>query len=163
MGSAQSKKVRQQRLEAALIKNPFLTDAHLAEQFEVSIQTIRLDRLALGIPELRERTRHMAENAQKKLQAITSEDIVGELIDLEIGVSGISMMTVNKEMVLQKTGVCRGQYMFAQANSLALAVIDAPKYTIWVKIRNNRKEVFRAKFLIVSLPEERNQENENRS
>ena len=188
MGSAQSKKVRQQRLEAALIKNPFLTDAHLAEQFEVSIQTIRLDRLALGIPELRERTRHMAENA--------SEDIVGELIDLEIGVSGISMMTVNKEMVLQKTGVCRGQYMFAQANSLALAVIDAPaaltgvanvkykipvlsgavlvaraevlrkqedKYTIWVKIRNNRKEVFRAKFLIVSLPEERNQENENRS
>ena len=44
----------------------------------------------------------MAENAQKKLQAITSEDIVGELIDLEIGVSGISMMTVNKEMVLQK-------------------------------------------------------------
>ena len=59
MGSAQSKKVRQQRLEAALIKNPFLTDAHLAEQFEVSIQTIRLDRLALGIPELRERTRHM--------------------------------------------------------------------------------------------------------
>lgn len=55
MGSAQSKKVRQQRLEAALIKNPFLTDAHLAEQFEVSIQTIRLDRLALGIPELRER------------------------------------------------------------------------------------------------------------
>ena len=139
---------------------------------------------------------HMAENAQKKLQAITSEDIVGELIDLEIGVSGISMMTVNKEMVLQKTGVCRGQYMFAQANSLALAVIDAPaaltgvanvkykipvlsgavlvaraevvrkqedKYTIWVKIRNNRKEVFRAKFLIVSLPEERNQENENRS
>ena len=102
MGSAQSKKVRQQRLEAALIKNPFLTDAHLAEQFEVSIQTIRLDRLALGIPELRERTRHMAENAQKKLQAITSEDIVGELIDLEIGVSGISMMTVNKEMVLQK-------------------------------------------------------------
>ena len=54
MGSAQSKKVRQQRLEAALIKNPFLTDAHLAEQFEVSIQTIRLDRLALGIPELRD-------------------------------------------------------------------------------------------------------------
>ena len=36
------------------------------------------------------------------------------------------MMTVDREMVLQKTGVCRGQYMFAQANSLALAVIDAP-------------------------------------
>ncbi|MCI2115428.1 MAG: transcription factor FapR [Acidaminococcus sp.] len=182
-------------MQTLLAKNPFLTDENLAEQFDVSIQTIRLDRLALGIPELRERTRYMAENAQKKLQSITSDDIVGELIDLEIGVSGISMMTVTKEMVLQKTGVARGQYMFAQANSLALAVIDAPaavtgvanvkykipvysgsvlvaraevkrkqedKYTIWVKIRNNRKEVFRAKFLITALPEERNQENENR-
>ena len=169
-------------------KNPFLTDEHLAETFQVSIQTIRLDRLALGIPELRERTRHMAENAQEKLQAITSADIVGELIDLDIGHSGISMMTVDKEMVLEKTGVARGQYMFAQANSLALAVIDAPaaltgvanvkykipvytgailvaraevvrkqedKYTIWVKIRNNHKEMFRAKFLIVAIPEKR--------
>ena len=80
----------------------------------------------------------MAENAQKKLQAITSEDIVGELIDLEIGVSGISMMTVNKEMVLQKTGVCRGQYMFAQANSLALAVIDAPAALTGVANVNTR-------------------------
>lgn len=86
--------------------------------------------------------------------------------------------------------------MFAQANSLALAVIDAPaaltgvanvkykipvtvgailvaraevvrkqedKYTIWVKIRNNHKEVFRAKFLIVAIPEQRSQEDENRS
>ena len=59
----------------------------------------------------------MAENAQEKLQAITSADIVGELIDLDIGHSGISMMTVDKEMVLEKTGVARGQYMFAQANS----------------------------------------------
>ena len=126
MGSVGQKKARQQRLQQLLARNPFLTDEHLAETFQVSIQTIRLDRLALGIPELRERTRHMAEDAQEKLKAITSEDIVGELIDLEIGVSGISMMTVDREMVLQKTGVCRGQYMFAQANSLALALIDAP-------------------------------------
>ena len=147
-------------------------------------------------PEVRERTRHMAEDAQEKLKAIASEEIVGELIDLEIGVSGISMMTVDQEMVLQRTGVCRGQYMFAQANSLALAVIDAPaaltgvanvkykipvsvgavlvaraevvrkledKYTIWVKIRNNHREVFRAKFLIVAIPEQRSQVDENRS
>lgn len=196
MGSAANKKLRQTKLQSLLAKNPFLTDENLAEQFEVSIQTIRLDRLALGIPELRERTRFMAENAQKKLQSITSADIVGELIDLEMGASGISMLTVTREMILQKTGVCREQYLFAQANSLALAIIDAPsiqssvanvkykipvyagavvvaraevkrkqdnKYTIWVKIRNNRKEVFRAKFLIASLPEERGQEDENRS
>ena len=129
--------------------------------------------------------------------AAKAREILGALPDkVEIGVSGISMMTVDREMVLQKTGVCRGQYMFAQANSLALAVIDAPaaltgvanvkykipvtvgailvaraevvrkqedKYTIWVKIRNNHKEVFRAKFLIVAIPEQRSQEDENRS
>ena len=129
--------------------------------------------------------------------AAKAREILGTLPDkVEIGVSGISMMTGDREMVLQKTGVCRGQYMFAQANSLALAVIDAPaaltgvanvkykipvtvgatlvaraevvrkqedKYTIWVKIRNNHREVFRAKFLIVAIPEQRSQEDENRS
>lgn len=29
-------------------------------------------------------------------------------------------------MVLEKTGIARGHYMYAQANSLTLAVIDAP-------------------------------------
>lgn len=196
MGSVAQKKLRQEQLQQLLTKNPFLTDEHLAETLQVSIQTVRLDRLALGIPELRERTRHMAEDVQNELQAITSADIVGELLDLDIGHSGISMMTVTEDMVLKKTGVARGQYMFGQANSLALAVIDAPaaltgvanvkykipvytgavlvaraevvrkqedKYTIWVKIRNNHREVFRAKFLIVAIPEKRNQEDEDRS
>ena len=85
MGSAGQKKARQQKLQQLLERNPFLTDEHLAETFQVSIQTIRLDRLALGIPEVRERTRHMAEDAQEKLKAIASEEIVGELIDLAIG------------------------------------------------------------------------------
>ncbi len=196
MGSVAQKRLRQEQLQQLLTKNPFLTDEHLAETLQVSIQTVRLDRLALGIPELRERTRHMAEDVQNKLQAITSADIVGDLLDLDIGHSGISMMTVTEDMVLQKTGVARGQYMFGQANSLALAVIDAPaaltgvanvkykipvytgavlvaraevvrkqedKYTIWVKIRNNHREVFRAKFLIVAIPEKGNQEDEDRS
>ncbi len=194
MSALTKKQARHQRLQQELEKNPFLTDEHLADILEVSIQTIRLDRLALGVPELRERTKHMAVEAQEKLQAITSEDIVGQLIDLEIGKNGISMMQVTPEMVLQKTGVARGHFMFAQANSLALAVIDAPaaltgianikykipvysganlvaraevvrkidnKYTIWVKTRNNNQEVFRAKFLIVSLPAERKNNDED--
>ncbi|MEG1727787.1 MAG: transcription factor FapR [Acidaminococcaceae bacterium] len=182
------KQIRQNCLLQELEKNTFLTDEQLALSLQVSIQTIRLDRLCMGIPELRERTRLMAENAQNKLQAIASKDIVGELIDLDLGHSGISMMKVTQDMVLEKTGIARGHFMFAQANTLALAVIDAPaaltgvgnvkykvpvfagdnlvaraevmrkqqdKYFIWVKIRNNNQEVFRAKFIIVSLPNER--------
>ena len=44
-------------------RSPFVTDEELAAQLEVSIQTIRLDRMELGIPELRERTRQAAQEA----------------------------------------------------------------------------------------------------
>ncbi len=173
-----------------LVKNPFLTDEQLAKSLDVSIQTIRLDRTILGIPELRERTRLMAEHAQTKLKAIDKKDIVGELIDLELNKVGISTLTITSDMVLEKTGVARGHYMFAMADTLALAVVDAEialtgvgnvkykvpvyagailvakavvtkkrddKYFIHVIIRNNldNEEVFRAKFIIVSLPKER--------
>lgn len=178
------KKIRQDTLKEKLRCSPFLRDEELAEQLHVSVQTIRLDRLELGIPELRARTKQMAEKAQTKLKAIASGDVVGELIDLELGKTGISIMTITPDMVFEKTQVARGHYVFSQANSLAIAVIDAPvavtgvanikykvpvcigdklvakaeivkkrgnKYFIWVKTRNDMQEVFRAKFIMVSL------------
>ena len=178
------KKIRQQMLQEKLACSPFLTDGELAVLLNVSVQTIRLDRLELGIPELRGRTKQMAENAQDKLKSIASDEIVGELIDLELGVQGISVMVVTPEMVFEKSQIARGHYVFSQANSLALAVIDAPtaltgvanvkykvpihigeklvakaevmrkrgnKYFIWVKTRSEKQEVFRAKFIMVSL------------
>lgn len=178
------KKLRHETLKENLEVRPFLTDGELAVLLTVSVQTIRLDRLELGIPELRERTKQMAETAQNKLKAIASGEVVGELIDLELGVQGISVMMVTPDMVFEKTKIARGHYVFSQANSLALAVIDAPtaltgvanvkyklpihvgeklvakaevirkrgnKYFIWVKTRNEKQEVFRAKFIMVSL------------
>lgn len=178
------KKQRQQQLIERIKSSPFLTDEELARLLDVSIQTIRLDRLELGIPELRERTKQMAEDAQTKVKAITKGEVVGELIDLELGKTGISIMIITPEMVFERTQVARGHYVFSQANSLALAVIDAPaavtgvanikyktpirigeklvakaevvkqrgnKYFIWVKTRNEMQEVFRAKFIMVSL------------
>lgn len=120
------KKIRQEELVAAVQEKPFLTDEELAKKLEVSVQTIRLDRLELGIPELRGRIRKMAENAQTKVKSIQSAEIVGELIDLEPGRSGISMLRVTDDMVFNKTKIARGHHMFSQANSLTLAVIDAP-------------------------------------
>jgi len=178
------KKIRQDSLKDKLQHSPFLTDESLAELLVVSVQTIRLDRLELGIPELRERTKQMAAEAQTKLKAIAWGDVVGELIDLELGKSGISLMNITEEMVFEKSRIARGHYIFAQANSLALAVVDAPaavtgvanikykipvhfgdkliakaevvkkrgnKYFVWVKTRNAQQEVFRSKFIMVSL------------
>jgi acyl-coenzyme A thioesterase PaaI-like protein len=178
------KTIRQNRLREELKNSPFLKDEELAQLLVVSVQTIRLDRMELGIPELRERIKQMAHFAQEKVQSIASEEVVGELIDLELGKNGISIMTITSEMVFEKTRVARGHFIYAQANSLALAIIDAPvavtgvanikykipihigdkliakaeiikkrgnKYFIWVKTRIGNKEVFRAKFIMVSL------------
>jgi len=120
------KKVRHNMLVDLLKEKPFLTDEELASCFGVSIQTIRLDRLELGIPELRERTKLVAQEARGKLKSINVREVVGELIDLELGKSGISVMEITPEMTFEKSGIARGHHIFAQANSLALAVIDAP-------------------------------------
>lgn len=119
------KKERQQRLTENLAEDPFITDEELSETFNVSIQTVRLDRLELGIPELRERIRSVASENQNKLRSIGAQEIIGEIVDLELGVSGISILQTTEEMVFEKTQIVRGHYIFAQAESLAIAVIDA--------------------------------------
>lgn len=179
-----SKRERQQRLEEKIARDPFLTDEELSEFFDVSIQTIRLDRMELGISELRERIRSVAEGTYSKLRSITGKEIVGELIDLEPGKRGISILETGEAMSFEKTNIVRGQFIYAQAESLAIAVIDAEvaligvanikykqpvragqklvaqaevvkqrgnKFFVWVKIRLKMQEVFRGKFILVSL------------
>ena len=50
-----TKRERQKLLLDTIENDPFLNDEELADKFDVSIQTIRLDRMELKIPELRER------------------------------------------------------------------------------------------------------------
>ncbi|MTI47701.1 transcription factor FapR [Sporosalibacterium faouarense] len=125
MGSKRlPKKKRQDELREKLKKDPFLTDEELTEIFSVSIQTIRLDRLELGIPELRERIKNVAEFNYSKVRSIGGTEIVGELVDLNLDNNGISILETNSDMAFQKTNVVRGHNIFAQAESLAMAVID---------------------------------------
>ena len=121
-----AKEKRHELLTQKLTISPFMTDEDLAAALGVSVQTIRLDRLALGIPELRQRIKEMAQQARERLRAIASGEIIGELVDLVPGKTALSQMEITPEMVFSKTGIARGQHMFGQANSLALAVIDAP-------------------------------------
>ena len=112
-------------LKNLIEKEPFLTDKELAEKFEVSIQTIRLDRMELGIPEVRKRTKNVAQNAYKRLRSVTEGEVIGELIELKLDKYAVSYLEATKEMALQKTPIIRGHHIFAQANSLAVAAIDA--------------------------------------
>lgn len=118
------KKERLKHLQASIENDPFLTDESLSEMFEVSIQTIRLDRMSLSIPELRERVKTVATENHDKVKTLSRGEIVGELIDLKLNESGISFLETDKEMVFQKTQIVKGHYIFALAESLAMAVID---------------------------------------
>lgn len=119
------KKDRQEKLREWLGAHPFSSDEELARVFGVSVQTIRLDRMALGIPELRERTKSMAARSYGLVRSLGAREIIGQLIDLELGKKGISMLETTQEMVFERTRVVRGQHLYAQAESLAIAVCDA--------------------------------------
>lgn len=175
---------RQEKLQDILKEDPFVTDEELSEKFNVSIQTIRLDRMELGIPELRERVKNVAETNFAKVKTIVGKEFVGELIDITPGKSAISLLETDKSMVFQKTKVVKGQYMYAMAETLALAIVDAKaaligianikykrpvlsgerliakgevirvrgnKFFVWVFLYVNQQEVFRGKFALVGI------------
>ena len=116
---------RQQLLVEKIEETPFITDEELANYFNVSVQTIRLDRLELAIPELRERIKSVATNQwNETVKSLPLDEVIGDIIDLELDRRAISIMKIQPEQVFSRNKIARGHHLFAQANSLAVAVID---------------------------------------
>jgi acyl-coenzyme A thioesterase PaaI-like protein len=116
---------RQEKLRETIEETPFITDEELAKKFDVSIQTIRLDRMELSIPELRERIKSVANHQwNETVKSLPLEDVIGEIIDLELDKRAISILDIGKEHVFTRNNIARGHHLFAQANSLAVAVIN---------------------------------------
>lgn len=106
-------------------ENPFITDEELADRYSVSVQTVRLDRLELSIPELRERIKSVAEKRfSDEIRALPLDEVIGEVIDINLDKNAISILDIKKEHVFKRNGIARGHHLFAQANSLAVAVIN---------------------------------------
>jgi acyl-coenzyme A thioesterase PaaI-like protein len=119
------KKERQRLLRKLLEQNPFLTDEELSEHFHVSVQTIRLDRLESGIPELRERLKNVAsQKLTEEVKSLHTDEVIGDIIDIILDQRALSIFDVTEDHVFQRNGIARGHHLFAQANSLAVAVID---------------------------------------
>ncbi|MBM7552787.1 transcription factor FapR [Thalassobacillus pellis] len=120
-----NKVTRQKELKETIEAAPFITDEELAKRFGVSIQTIRLDRMELSIPELRERIKSVARNEwNETVKALPIEEVIGEVVDLELDRRAISIMDIGMEHVFSRNAIARGHHLFAQANSLAVAVIN---------------------------------------
>lgn len=182
--SSMVKKERQKVLSDKIKQDPFLTDEELSDLFSVSVPTIRLDRLEMGIPELRERIKNVAETNYSKVKSLHSKEIVGELIDITLGGNAVSILETDDSMAFEKTKIIRGHFIYSLAESLAIAVIDAQvalvgvanikyktpvyagcklvakaevkrvkgsNYIVWVKIYEKQQEMFRGKFILVSL------------
>lgn len=181
------KKERQNILIKKIEEDPFLTDEEIANYFSVSIPTIRLDRLELGIPELRERVKSVARKNLVKVKTMHEKEMVGELIDINLGKNGISIIETDSSMAFEKTKIIKGSFIYSFAESLAMAAIDAHvalvgvanikykipvyegsrliakaevrrikgnNYLVWVKIFENKTEVFRGKFILVTIEDE---------
>lgn len=118
------KKERQLNLRETIARMPFITDEELAGRFEVSVQTIRLDRMELSIPEVRQRIKHVAEQQLDEVKALPLEEVIGDIVDLQLDERAISILEVGPEHVFSRTKIARGHHLFAQANSLAVAIID---------------------------------------
>jgi len=112
-------------LQKTIANNPFVTDDELSQILNVSIQTIRLDRMELAIPELRERIKLVAKNSlTDEIRSLPVDEIIGDIIDITVGKRAISMFDVKAEHVFKRNRIARGHYIFAQANSLAVAIVN---------------------------------------
>lgn len=117
---------RQQQLKEKLHQTPFITDEELADFFGVSVPTIRLDRLELGIPELRERIKAMAqEHALEYNEGSRPIHVTGELLEITMGKSGLSLLIPTDDMV-DEHGIVEPHHLYAQAYSLAKAIVGYP-------------------------------------
>ena len=177
---------RQQRraeLEQLLQENPFLTDQDLAAQLAVSVATIRMDRAALGIPELRARMK----SAVKESLSVTT----GELLEYEANRSAISLLVTTPAMA-ETNGWISAQTLYGMAYELATQVVTEPvtwcgvsnikykypvhpherlilklkvarvrgrEYYIWTKFIRDCEEVFRAKFIMKAWQEEEDEKD----
>ena len=142
------KEKRQEKIRERILHNPFLSDEQLSKIFRVSIQTIRLDRLEMGIPEMRKRVINLAQKASSKVKALNKNEIIGDLIDIELGKSGISTLHTTRDMAFDKNKLVRSHYIFSLADSLAMAIIDADVVLTGIARLRYKKPVYAGQLLV---------------
>lgn len=118
---------RRELLKQKIEIEPLLTDEELSKLFSVSVQTVRLDRVALNIPEVRERAKRLAKLPNEQLhEEIRLNDDMGELLELNISNFAMAMLEITPQMVLGKSKLEQGYCLYKQSVALSLAVLNAP-------------------------------------
>ena len=65
-----------------------------------------------------------AHNFGEEVKSLPLDEVIGEIIDIDLDKQAISIFDITQEHVFARNGIARGHHLFAQANSLAVAVIN---------------------------------------
>ncbi|MDR0765298.1 MAG: transcription factor FapR [Synergistaceae bacterium] len=122
-GRSLARKKRHKRLMGLIDADPLMSDNKLARELGVSVGTVRLDRETLALPGLRERTRLMAERAGSRLVSMRQDEVMGEILELEPNRWALSVFSANREYAFRHTNLIADHYIYAQAATLAIAVV----------------------------------------
>ena len=155
-----NKENRQENLIVYLENDPFLTDEELAALLNVSVPTIRLDRLMLNISEQKERVKAHARAMAAAPRSIEIAEIAGEIIDITPGQSAMSIMTVEENMVFTKTGMVRGDCLYAMAETISIAAIDSQSASVKVANIKHLHPVYGGARLVAKAQVRKHQGNE---
>ncbi|MBS7298350.1 MAG: fatty acid biosynthesis transcriptional regulator [Eubacteriales bacterium] len=180
MVRTEKKRSRQERLVREIGKNPFLKDDELAKRLKVSVATVRLDRTELGIGEYRERVRDVAKtkangvnDCGEVLDFNMYHDGISVLNTLDAAVfdggtvikgqamygyaENLAMSVINARSALVRVAnikylkeVHRGDRLVAKYEVMR---IKNNEYVVWVRIKKDMTEMFRAKFNLSVMDE----------
>lgn len=118
-----ARKERNKQILEYLEREPFANDEKLAEYFNVSVNTIRLDRARLGIKEVRERIKDRASENEKKIISLSKEEIIGNIIEFVPGEKAVSVLETKEYMSFENMDVIKGYHIYSMAESLAISLI----------------------------------------
>lgn len=143
---------REQKLLNYLNNNPVATDHELAKKFNVSINTIRLDRTRLGIKELKVRLKEKAKESMKKVTSMSLSEFVGDMISFNTETDAKARLETDKTMTFEGMDVVKGQYIYSFAESIAISLI--PTKAALVGVANIKYvEVIKSNEVIYALAE----------
>ena len=173
MGRAEKKRERQEKLVKEIGQNPFFKDDELADRLGVSIATIRLDRAELGIREYRERIKDVATYRAdpsadvgevvdfnlyhdgvsvlttfdapvfEDSAVIKGQTMYGYAENLALSVINAKQALVRVANIKYISEVYRGDRLVAKYEVMR---VKNSEYVVWVRIKRDMTEVFRAKF-----------------
>jgi acyl-coenzyme A thioesterase PaaI-like protein len=104
----------------------------------------------MRIPEMRKRIVQVAKNTPSvdKVKSLKKEEIIGELIDIELGKNGIAILKTTKDMAFGRTGIIRSHYIFSLADSLAISIIDTEVALTGIARLSYKKPVYAGQTLV---------------